>query len=233
MKIFKFLTFLIVIFIFAFLFLNFTAVASFQPQFLVSWQAQNYGPSWYQGKIFPTKDSIIDVRFELIENNKIVDISNEKIRWYLNDDLIKNEENGLGIKSLKFLMSDYPGQVAEIKMQIFHYKGGEILDKIIKIFSVKPEVVIDSPFSDNKINTGHSVFRAWPFFFNVKNLNQLSIDWFALGQKVENIQGDPWQMNLNIGQETPKGTEIKLSVSVKNFLKNLEFANNDIKLQIK
>ena len=44
------------------------------PQFLVSWQVENYAPAWYQGKIFPVKDTPIVVSFELIENGRLVNL---------------------------------------------------------------------------------------------------------------------------------------------------------------
>ena len=49
------------------------------PQFMVSWQADSYAPSWYQGKIFPVHGSRIKIGFELTDNGKIIDLS--KIRF--------------------------------------------------------------------------------------------------------------------------------------------------------
>ncbi len=220
-------------FLIIFLFLiSFHANAQSSPQFLISWQSKNYAPSWYQGKIFPTKDSIVEVSFELIDNGKIADLSKEKIRWYINDKLEKNEDNGLGIKSLRFSLPDYFGRETEVRIEIFHYKGGEVIGKIIRIPSVKLEVVIDSPYSDNKIGVGSSVFKAHPFFFNIKNFYDLSIEWSAMGQRSEGFE-NPWQLNLNIDQKAPKGMEMNLSVSVKNLLKEMEFAGKSVQLQIR
>ena len=209
----------------------FTFAAS--PQFLVSWQSKNYGPSWYQGKIFPTKDSMVEVSFELMDNGKIADLSKEKIRWYINDNLEKNEDSGLGIKSLRFSTPAYPGRITEVRIEIFHYKGGEVIGKIINIPSVWPEVVIDAPYADNKIGVGLSVFKAFPFFFNVKNFYDLSAELSAMGQRVEGAGVNAWTLNLNIDSKAPKDTEINLSVSVKSLLKELEFASKNLRLVIK
>lgn len=223
-------TFLIVILIFAFLFLNLADAAS--PQFLVSWQSKNYAPSWYQGKIFPTKGSMVEVSFELMDNGKIADLSKEKIRWYINDKLEKNENSGLGIKSLMFSMPDYFGRTTEVRIEIFHYKGEDVIGKIINIPSASPEIIIDSPYFGDKISVGSSIFKAFPFFFNIKNLYDLSIEWSAMGQRSENF-ANPWQLSLNIDQKAPKGMEVRLSVSVKNLLKELEFAGENMRLVIK
>ena len=228
---FKILTFLFVVLVFIFLFFNF-ANAQSSPQFLVSWQTKTYAPSWYQGKIFPTKDTFVEINFELIENGKIADLSKEKVRWYINDDLAANEEKrGLGLKSLKFMMPDYPGRETEIRIEIFHYKGGEVIYKIFKIPSINSEAVIDSPYPNNKISVGLSTFKIYPFFFNAKSLSDLGVEWSAMGQKSD-AGGNPWQLNLNIDQKTPKNTEIDISVSVKNLLKELEFASRSVKLFI-
>lgn len=224
--------FLFIILISTFLFLNFAGAQTAAPQFLVSWHSKNYSPSWYQGKVFPTKGSSLEVSFELIDNGKIADLSKEKVRWYVNDDLIKNEENGLGLKSVNFSTRDYPGRITEIRIEIFHYKEGDVIGKIIEIPSVRPEIVLASPYPNNEIGVGLSIFKAFPFFFNVKNLDDLSIEWLAMGQRSEG-SGNPWQLNLNIDQRAPKGTEIGISVSVKNLLEEMEFAGKNIKLRVK
>ena len=228
----KFFVFLLSIFYFLLSIFNFANAQTATPQFLVSWQAKTYTPSWYQGKVFPTKGALIEVSFELIDNGKIADLSKEKIRWYVNDKLERNEESGLGLKNINFSTRDYPGQITEVRIEIFHYKDGDVIGKIIEIPSVKPELVIDFPYSDNKIGIGSSIFRAFPFFFDVKNLDSLSVEWSAMGQRSEG-SGNPWQLNLNIDQRAPKGTEIGVSVSVKNILKELEFAGKSVQLQIK
>lgn len=207
--------------------------AQSSPQFLVSWQAESYAPSWYQGKILAINGTPIEISFELIDNGKIADLSKTKVRWYVNDKLVKNENDGLGIKSLKITVPDYAGQETEIRIAVVDYKGGETLDKVITIPVVNPEAVINAPYPDRKISTGPSIFQAIPFFFNTKNLTNLLIEWSANEQKTEGLTGNPYLLNLNIGPETPKDTEIKISVLVKSLLNQLEFANKSIQLQIK
>ncbi|MEK9168418.1 MAG: hypothetical protein AAB698_01305 [Patescibacteria group bacterium] len=229
----KFKISIFIISTFYFLLSTFYFADAASPQFLVNWQSKNFSPSWYQGKIFPTKDSTVEVSFELMDNNKIADLSKEKIRWYINDNLEKNEDSGLGIKSLRFSMPDYPGRTTEVRIEIFHYKGGEVIGKIINIPSVWPEVVIDAPYADNKIGVGLSVFKAFPFFFNVENFYDLSAELSAMGQRVEGAGVNAWTLNLNIDSKAPKDTEINLSVSVKSLLKELEFASKNLRLVIK
>lgn len=210
-----------------------TSSAQTSIQFLTSWQAQNYAPFWYQGKIFPTKGTPAEISFELIDKGKIVDLSKTIVRWYVNDKLVANEDNGLGLKTLKIISPDYAGHETNIKIAIVNYLGGDTLYKNIAIPIVGPEVVIGAPYADGKISTGSSIFKATPFFFNIKDLNNLSIGWSIDEQKPEGTAGNPWSLNLNIESGTPSGAEINLSVSVKNILSEMEFASKNIKLQIK
>ncbi|MEK7555556.1 MAG: hypothetical protein AAB516_01920 [Patescibacteria group bacterium] len=226
---FKNFIFYIVILIFTFLFLHFAVAAS--PQFLTSWQSNSYVPSWYQGKIFPTRGSLINVSFEIINNDKIADISKNKIRWYINDKLIKNENNGLGIRSLKFINDDFPGGEISVKIAVVDY-AAEPLYKIIRIPVVSPEAVIDAPYAERKINTGKNLFRVFPFFFNIKNLNSLSFEWQANEQTSEAAE-NPQELNLNIDLQTPSRTVINIAAIIKNISNQLEFASKNIKLEVK
>jgi hypothetical protein len=219
---------------FSVLFLSF-AVAGAQTsiQFLTSWQAQSYAPSWYQGKILPVKGTPTEISFELIDNGKIADLSKTKVRWYVNDKLVKNEEDGLGIKSLSIVIPDYAAQETEIKVAVVNYLGGETFYKTVKIPVVAPEAVIDAPYSNGEISAGSSVFKAVPFFFNINSLNELSVEWSTSEQKTEGDSVSPWSLNLNIEPKMPSDSEINLSLSIKNILEKLEFAAKSIKLRIK
>ncbi|MEE8131707.1 MAG: hypothetical protein V3T98_01555 [Candidatus Paceibacterota bacterium] len=201
------------------------------PQFLTSWQADSYTPSWYQGKIFPTRGSLINVSFELIDNNKIINLSRNKIRWYINDKLFKNEDSGLGIKSLKFINNNPPGSDVEIKIAIVDY-GANPLYKIIHIQIVMPEAIIDAPYPERKTSTGENSFRVFPFFFNIKDLNELSFEWLA-NEQTAGIAENPQELSLNIDTQTPSGIAINLKVIIKNITDQFEFASKNIKLEIK
>lgn len=229
-----------VILLSTFYFLLFTFSASAQtasqtaikPQFMVSWQVASYAPSWYQGKIFPTKGSRINVTFELIDSGKIADLSKLKVRWYVNDDLVLNEKNGLGIKSYSFRANDYAGQDTEIRIAVVGYKGGEQLDKIVIIPVVSPEAAIDAPYSELQIKTGITSLVAYPFFFNVSDLKNLSFDWNVNNQPAESV-GNNQSLNLNIDQKAPSGFVADVKLTARNLLDEMEFAGDNVKLNVK
>lgn len=210
------------------------AVSAFAatPQFLVSWQAQSYAPSWYQGKIFPSRGSPVKINFELIDNGKIVDVGGLAVRWYVNGKLVKNETNGLGLKSLVFGTPDYGGTETEVRISIPDYNGFS-LNNTVRIPVKNPEAVIDAKTLNREAQIGDNMFTALPFFFNVPGLNNLSFDWFANGQPADSDTDTPWLLNLNIDSKTPSGFQINLQAIVKNFLSELEFAVSNLQLTVR
>jgi len=200
-------------------------------QFLTSWKADGFVPAWYEGKILASRGSRISVSFELINNGRIVDLSNTVVRWYVNDNLVKNENNGLGIKSHSFTITDYPGNDTEVRIALPDYKG-QSFNKIIKIPVVNPEVVIESPaFSLNNISKT-AIFKANPFFFNVKTAKSLSFQWQANGQATGIYKGLN-VLDFNVDPKVGLNSEVNLKVIVKNLFNELEFASKEINFKLK
>jgi len=210
-----------------------SAYAQASPQFLISWKAQNYVPDWYAGKILPTAGTQIEVNFELIDNGKLADLSNAKVRWYINDKLVKNENNGLGIKKINLITPNYFGQTVQVRIAIVNFLGGGLIDKMIDIPVVQPEAVINAPYAGNEIKTGGSIFEIFPFFFNTDNRENFSVQWSVLGQEPKSQKGDPFSLDLNIDPQMPIGSGIGLSVVVSNILKTLESASQTINLTVR
>ncbi len=203
------------------------------PQFLISWKAQNYVPNWYAGKILPTAGTQIEINFELIDNGKPADLSSAKVRWYINDKLIKNENNGLGIKKINIIAPKYFGQTMQARIAIVDFLGGGLIDKMIDIPVVRPEAVVDAPYKNNEIKTGGSIFKVLPFFFSTDNRENFSVQWSVLGQEPKSQKGDPFTLNLNVDSQTPTGSIISLSVTMNNILKTLEMVSQTINLTVK
>ncbi|MCX6702481.1 MAG: hypothetical protein NTW60_01265 [Candidatus Wolfebacteria bacterium] len=204
-----------------------------QPQFLVTWKTKTYAPAWYQGKILGTKDSGVQIGFELIDNGKSADLSKTIVRWYINDQVKQNENNGLGIKNLNFQIPDYRGQETSVRISLPDYKG-TALDKIVKIPVAAPETVIDWPHLNRYISAGDNYFAAAPFFFNVADLNSLSFDWSLNNQTFPGDTNEPWTLKLDIDSTNmPQDFIINLNSTVKNYQNEMEFASQNLRLQVK
>ncbi len=218
--------------IFYFIVSIFYANAQATPQFLISWRSQNYAPSWYQGKVLATRGSWIDASFDLIENGKIVDLSKKKVRWYVNDDLRRNEEDGLGIKNYSFSVADYTNEDIEIRIVIVDYKESQI-SGMIMIPLAKPEAVIDAPYSGRRIPSGTNIFRMYPFFFDVKDLGKLSFNWVVGGRSAEGSAGNASILKLNIDSLAPSGFGIDVQATINNLTNEMEFASSRVKMEVK
>lgn len=208
--------------------------AQMEPEFMVTWKANNYVPSDYQGKILPISGTAVDVNFEIIENGKFADLSKTEIFLYANDNLIKS---GKGIKSLNFVADRTAGtsQLVEIIIPNYQPKKGESirLEKSINIPLVKPEAVIDSPYPNNKINIGLNNFRSLLYFFNIANpLTDISFQWEAAGQEIRGEVANPDLLSLEI-QEFLSGQEFNLNLTASNRFEEIEFANQFITLKVK
>jgi len=223
---FKFLAFFGLFLISYFLFLT-SCSAQQSPQFFVSWQANSFVPSWYEGKVFPTTGSRISIKFDLIDKGIAVDLSKTTARWYINDKLVINEKNGLGIKSYSFVTNGYAGKNLSVRISIPNYNGS-VLDKVIDIPIVSPEVVINAPYSSKMVSSGKLSFEAIPFFFNISDISKLSFLWNANSQPTS-ATGNPF-LNLNI--DAVSGSKIDLGVLIKNISNELETASKNIKLMV-
>ncbi len=220
--------------VFYFLFFVFSADAQSSPiQFLTSWKADSYAPSWYGGKILPSLGSNIRVNFELMDNGKIVDLSGVVVRWYVDDDLMSNEDEGLGIKSLKIMAPQATGDDIKVRIAVVCYKDIAELNKIVNIPVSEPEAVIDFPYYNLAINRSGNIFRALPFFFNVKDLSKFSVNWLANDRNAQESGKNPWQLDLSIDSQTPSEFEINLEAIIQNTLNPLDYANKILKLTVR
>ena len=209
------------------LFMPFTHAAS--PQFLISWKAYNYTPSWYQGKNFPIYSTPVEISFELLENDKIVNLSKHEVRWYINNSLFTK---GKGLRTISFISKNKAGTNMVIRIAIVAYKGEE-LNKLIYIPAKSPEVVINSPYLTNIAKIGETYrFKALPFLFNANRLNNLSFDWTINNQAMfsEEVDENPDILILNVSTSTPAGMQINLSAVVSNILNTVESATENFKL---
>lgn len=198
------------------------------PEFLVSWRAINYVPPSYLGKIFPSRNSPVEVGFDLLDKNKIIDLSGNEIQWFLDGELLKY---GKGLKTIFF---NSQGINHKIRITVFDYKGAK-LDKIITIPGTSPKVVINARTPDDNIGLGTHVFEALPYFFNVAGLGDLSFSWASNNQPMEGLAEYPqfFTLNLESAGSIPIETGLTISTTVRNIFNRSELGTKKINLTIK
>jgi hypothetical protein len=186
--------------------------------FLVSWGADTYVPSDYQGKRLPTRNSRVEISFELIESGKIVDLSRNKVRWYVNSEQIASE---IGKKTLTYALDKRAGSAPSVKIEIPDYKGNTI-KHIFTLPLATPKVVI---ISNNKTLVG------LPFFFNVSRQTELAWQWKINGESAQGQVTRPDIIELDFSQSSGL-REISVELITKNLANVFEVASNLIKFDI-
>lgn len=182
------------------------------PQFMVTWQAQNFAPADFAGKLLPIANTPIDVVFNVIENGKIADLTNTEVRWYVNN---KIQQSGRGRQTLRFNAPEFSGGDQEVRISIPSYKNRE-LTKTITIPVTTPQVIIQTPLISNEVPRGDIRLKALPYFFNVSNLKNLGITWLinntkpTSGEEITN----PDELTLETPEEIPAGTQTTIEVLV-------------------
>ncbi len=213
--------------IFAAAFVGRVSSARAATDFMTSWQAKTYVPAWYIGKAMPAYQSFITVGFELIDDGKIADLSKTIVRWYIDDKLFKNEDNGVGIKKVTVYNQKYGGDVTSIKISIPNYKGVP-LERSIDIPVKDQEVVIDVPFFDKRIPKGDDAMFAWPFFFNAPTMDMLGLQWNTPGSEAKQAGNILEPLILTVGRDIPQGTQYEVGATIGNLRKNSESATKSV-----
>jgi len=227
------ITFTILLFTFYFL-LSAVIFAQAAPEFLVSWRAVGYVPPDYQGKILPNKNSRVEMGFDLIAQNKIADLSRYNISWFLGS---KKVASGIGLKTFSLNLNN--SQNGLIRITVSNYNGSD-LDHHFLLPLAEPEVIIDTktPLETlrNQIHLAlkNYLFEARPFFFNVRNLDELRFNWRINNALVSGNPQNPEFLELNLtSQGTPEESELNVSVGINNPANILELGSRAMKFVVK
>ena len=144
-------------------FVGFLVLGAEEPDLIVTWKANNYTPAWYLGKKIPIAKTKVDVALQVLENNKLVDLSETEIRWYLDNKL---RITGAGRANFSFNAPSTGQGSVIIRVSLPDYKDSEF-NKFIVIPIKIPEIVTFK---------GKTDLKAWPYFFNVINEDEVVIE---------------------------------------------------------
>ncbi len=190
---------------------------------LITWEAKNFVPYNFNGKIMPTPGSPISISFEYIKNNKVVDLSKEEIYWYINGNLFSNTP---GTKKINVVA---PSQNFDVRVELPNVQ----IFKTIEIPVVKPLIVIDAPFPQRTVKSDYFEVNLLPYFFNIPNndLDYFYSEWKINGNKAVANKENP--LNLKIKLENKNLEKINISVFGANNLNSSESATKEINILIK
>lgn len=222
----KFLISFVIIFSFITLFIFSKSVKAqqSQPQFLFSWESTNsYAPSFFIGKILPNAQSQVVATFELISNGKPIDLSNENIYWYLNNNLIGG---GVGTQQLMFPLFGMPQQIENLRIELPNYSTGYLIYNIDLPF-INPHSIIYAPYYNGVFNGSDAIVTALSYFFN-DNSNNLIYNWSVNGQSGSSVE-NPNILHITIPTGSAENSTINISLQTKNISGN-ENVNSSLNL---
>jgi hypothetical protein len=208
-------------FVILFVFYKSTKAQQVNPQFLFSWQPTNsYVPSFFTGKILPNAQSQIAATFELILNGKPIDLSNENIYWYLNNNLIGS---GIGIQQLTFPLFGIPPQMENLRIELPNYSSGYLMYEIDLPF-IRPSVIISAPYYNNTINGSDATITALAYYFN-DNQNNLIYNWSINGQTGSSAE-NPNILHIMIPTGSAENSTMAILLQIKNINGNEKISNS-------
>jgi len=189
-----------------------SGVSAAEPDFLVSWKANNYVPESFLGKSFPIYQTPVTISFELISRNvadagKIFDISDRDVRWYVNSRLIGK---GNGLKTFTIKNSFFEGGKMNVKISVAFFdaeakKGSQeyFANTYLTIPVVSPKIVIQHASFQRLVSAGSMLdVRALPLFFNGA-VNSLNVAWDVSGQKPQQTSQNPFELRISLPSPLP------------------------------
>ncbi len=184
----------------------------------LTWHTNTYAPPGFTGKALPTADSEIAASVEAISGGKVLDISKEMIRWYVDSTIT---EYGVGKKNINLRAPGVAG--TKIILTVELPGRDDLLPKTAEVPVVRPEAVVDAPYPSGFFSGEKIVLQVHPFFFNVASLADLSSSW-KINDSVPEGSANPDRVEINMAPGTADGFPVNVVVSLRNPLNTLESA---------
>jgi hypothetical protein len=199
--------------------------------FLISWQASDFVPSMYEGRILPIKNSQVEIGFDLIDSDgKFVDVSKQKIQWNINHEPY---QTSIGLKKIKFFVSNSDNDVVEILISNYtdsKYKTPSEISQFVVVSAFAPKAVIHTSDPYKALRVGDNRIAALPYFFNINSLNDLLFNWKVDGKKINNNLN---LLSVNIPENKIINNYSGIDLYIQNANDNFEFAEKIFNFDIK
>lgn len=182
----------------------------------LTWSTNTYVPLDYPGKALPVKGSVIEVAANI--DSREVNPQELNYRWFLNGHLQRGK-SGKGKSVLGFPVKWTSGNEYSIRIELRNEEENLLASAYLDIGIVQPQIIIrpitnkgtlpseSSIFSIVKkyqISTEQEIsFIAQPYFFNIKNIDELNYSWSLGEEEASQISSDnPNVFILKVGQIT-------------------------------
>jgi hypothetical protein len=181
-------------------------------------------PAGYPGKALPTTLSPIVATVELLDQGKLVNLSEYEIFWYQNNHLI---EKGKGRYRVQFRPPFAAPEEVTLRVEIPGYANPII--RSVNIPLVLPEVVIEAPLPLLRFRPPTVTVLGVPYFFNATDASLLEFSW-AANDTPASTKGDPQALKISVNAGAAPQSTIRVALEVVNLLNSRETASAFITL---
>ncbi len=184
---------------------------------ILNWTVYNLFPNFYLNKNLPTPGSDIEIGLILLKNNKIIDLNNYLIQWFVDNELFK-EDYGLTKINFKIKKSVNSYYIINVKIIINDDKK---IQKNIIINIKKPKISLEYFIENNDL-----ILKSWPFFFNAEDIKNLKFNWLINNQNFS-FEGDNELIIKNYKELNLNNINITHTITnIKNFLESITIKKN-------
>ena len=142
-------------------------------ELILTWKANTYIPLDYLGKALPVPGARIDFGLQMVDENKLINLFDNEIRWYVNNNLISS---GSGLTNFSYVPPLINGDSLSIRVVVRNYKEAEI-NSVAELLLVKPEAVVDPAQLPQ--------FKPLFYYFNVSSPDQIETSWSQTANSVD------------------------------------------------
>lgn len=187
------------------------------PQAVITWTALNsYAPANYVGKVLPNQASEIVASLAVIDNGQFVNLSDQTIYWYQNDNLMGG---GMGVQKFAFRPYGTAPNTITLKVEIPDYPSGLVIHEV-NIPIVQPIAVISAPYPGGTFSANRATVQALPYFFATTSTSPLNFAWSVNGQTVTSAE-NPQSLQISLPGSTPAGYGVAVSLTISNSIDSM------------
>lgn len=198
-------------------------------QLFLTWKANNFYPSFFDGKAFPTTGTPITASLEALRGGKFLDLSRVTIAWFVDDTIV---DRGDGKKEILFTPKAVAGQTVTVKATVRLANQENTEEVSVQIPILSPQINANIPLPQKTVaSQSRFLLEAFPFFWNIKTLDELFFTWTVNGEQ-KKTQGEN---TLSLGVGTPASEydkTLQINLLTQNLSNPLEFAQERFQLTI-
>ncbi len=140
---------------------------------LITWRSESQVPTWYQGRVLPTKNSKIYLSAQGLLNGKNVDLSSHTIAWFIDG---TQQMSAVGKTAFSFIAGKYAAAKYTVTAKVVE-NAIEVASGNTLIPIAPPKLVINIPYADRTLPRNDAILEALMYFFSTIDTAPSTFAW--------------------------------------------------------